>query len=572
MSRVTQTVPWWIIALCLLISLAGIMDHDLWTPDEHREAAIALQMSRTGNVIIPDLAGKPFIEKPPLYYVVASGMLDLLGPVSGNTAALRLTSALWGMGTLLMTWLLARRLMSRECAILSVLVLATMPGFIHVTHWLLIDNALVFFVVAALWSFAEAYEGERRGFLPLAGLFTAGAFLSKGLIGPVVIALGWTGLAIPWMLRTGRRHILMFQTLALHLLAFIVFVCVSLSWVIALRVVGGTELWNEWFWNNQIGRFTGQAVHLGHMQGPFYYLEIAPVYLLPWIVVLVVGLASVIVRIWRREHVSRTWQFLLWWGIGGLLLLSLASTKRDIYLIILLPAFAMMVALVFEAFVSPDKSIGAKRPQQAVHRWVQIFLLIWCIFILVLLALVTAAPVIIHVFSGVAPASGKTVSEMIGEWNMYNSIAVAVIILAVILITRAGIPFLHRCFAVTALTYIMLLLLLCPVVDRVKSYGPAFCELGYGTRTRSETSVALWKADETTRAGFYYYCDLVFPSVSNIVELNSVLEGNHRRFNGVIVCSKNFPPQDTVLPPWSVVMKVRMGPRRVLQWIRGEED
>ncbi|MBU4427725.1 MAG: glycosyl transferase, partial [Verrucomicrobia bacterium] len=89
-----------VIVLCLLISLAGIGNHDLWTPDEPREAALSLNMSRTGDWLIPRLAGEPFVEKPPLFYIVASFFLSIAGQGMGNTAALRLTSALWGLGTL----------------------------------------------------------------------------------------------------------------------------------------------------------------------------------------------------------------------------------------------------------------------------------------------------------------------------------------------------------------------------------------------------------------------------------------------------------------------------------------
>jgi hypothetical protein len=96
----------WLVILCLAISLAGIFDHDLWTPDEPREAAIMLSMSRSGNLIVPELAGEPFVEKPPLYYAVGAGALRLLGPLLGATTAGRLTSVLWGLGALLMTALL----------------------------------------------------------------------------------------------------------------------------------------------------------------------------------------------------------------------------------------------------------------------------------------------------------------------------------------------------------------------------------------------------------------------------------------------------------------------------------
>ncbi len=560
--------PWWIIALCFLISLSGITDHDLWTPDEPREAAIALKMGRTGNIVIPKLAEEPFVEKPPLYYIVASSALSLFGRILGNTPALRLTSALWGLGTLCMTWLLAKRLMNRKLAVLAMLVLAATPGFIHVTHWLLVDNALVFFVVAALWSFSEAYEGNRFGYLPLAGLFTAGAFLSKGLIGPVIIAIGWFGLAIPWMLRRGCRSAFKLRSVGFHVFALLIFACAVLSWVVALRVVGGPDLWHEWFWENQVGRFSGQAIHLGHINGPFYYLGIIPVYLLPWIVVLIPGLVSITIRIWREKRLPQPWLFLLCWGVGGLLLLSLASTKREIYLIILLPAFAMIIALTLSEFANmPQRTIWKL---EKVRKWVCNLLIIWSWCILGILALVALAPLFIHGFMLFAPDVGQMANGIIDGWSLMNTVAVGALACGIIIMTTKTMPFLNRLFSVTALSYIIILALLCPAIDRVKSYGSAFRQIGYAVTAHSDEKVAAWNLDETTRAGFYYYCDLVFPDISNIVDLNSILDGTHNRFSGVMVCANNFPPRNEQLPPWSVVFQVHMGPRRVLKWIKGE--
>ena len=344
----TTSIPLWIVILCLLISLVGIADHDLWTPDEPREAAIMLSMSRTGNLVIPSLAGEPFVEKPPLYYIVGAGVLRLLSPVMGSTAALRLTSSLWGLGALVMTWLLARRLLGREQGILAMVLLATMPGFIHVTHWMLVDNALLFFVTAALWCFTEAYIGSRLGFLPLAAVFTGGAFLSKGFIGPLIILLGWLGLVFSWGQQVGWRGMSRPRSIGLHAGALILCLALMLSWMLALRVVGGPELWREWFFENHIGRFSGGATQLGHMQPPWYYLGVMPVYILPWLVIILVGIQNLLTALCRRQ-MTPAGRVLAAWALGGLLLLSITATKRDIYLSVLLPAFAMIGAQALQA-------------------------------------------------------------------------------------------------------------------------------------------------------------------------------------------------------------------------------
>jgi len=329
-----------LIVAALLISCAGLVGHELWTPDEPREASLALAMQRSGDFLIPHLAGQPFVEKPPLYYDAAACWLRLSPFTAPSAGWLRVTSLFWGLGTLAMAWLFARRLFDRNHATLTLLVLTTLPGFVHVTHWLLTDVALMFFVTAALWALAEAYRARRNILLPLAGLFAAGAFLTKGLIGPVFIALGGLPLFLlskPWKKESNSEQL---SAVLWHVAALISFALPVAAWATAFWRTGGRTLFMEWFWTNHVGRFNGTAAQLGHISGPLYYLETLPVYLLPWLPIVAWGFwRAGLDRIFRRELVVP-----LVWGLGGVVLLSLSATKREIYIAPLLPAFALIAA------------------------------------------------------------------------------------------------------------------------------------------------------------------------------------------------------------------------------------
>ncbi len=568
-----RSVPLWVAALCLMISLAGIVDHDLWTPDEHREAAIALSMSRSGNIVVPELAGQPFVEKPPLYYMLAVSAIWTLGPVLGNIAALRLVSALLGLGAIGMTWLIARRIIGRRQADIAALTLATMPGFINVTHWLLVDNALLFFIVASLWAFAEAYYGGRGRFLPLAGLFLAGAFLSKGLIGIMITGLAWIGLIAPCLAGRGKVRLFTAKWMVLHLAALAAFLLPSLAWVLEFRSVGGPELWHEWFWENHFGRFAGHTEHLGHINGPFYYVDRLIVYTLPWTAALIYCVYGLFTRWKSKEYLKHPWPFLLAWGFGGILLLSLSSTKRDIYMLGLLPAFAMMGAMglkfMQEKHADFEKALNAEISDVPV-RWVRAVLVAWSCLVLVILAVAALAPILIPAVSLLAPDAFDKVGGLAVGWKMQNTVALVALFLLIVLMTRKKMPFLHRWFAVTGAGYVFLLAALIPVVDGVKSYDSAFFDMAADSASGAGET-ALWRPDETTLGGFYFYCDLILPTVSDIDELVSILNGTHPRFTSVVVSAKNFPPGDRELPAWSALATSRMGPRRALLRIAGDD-
>jgi len=345
-----------------------------------------------------------------------------------------------------------------------------------------------------------------------------------------------------WGRQVGWRGMSQPRSLGLHGLALILCLALMLSWILALRVIGGPDLWNEWFWVNHFGRFSGGANQLGHMRPPWYYLPIIPVYLLPWLVIVLVGIKNLLAALCRRQ-MTPAGRVLAAWALGGLLVLSITATKREIYLSVLLPAFAM---------------IGAQVLSAPMNRKLYNSLWLWggCMLSALLVLII-------------APLLGAQARLLTGGWGWSQIIAGLTALVCCGLLFIAPGVLLPRVLAATAVFYIGGMTILCPMVDRSKSYGSAFRDMAARVAADSATRVAGWRFDETTRAGFYYYCDLVFPALSDINELNQVLERRHFRFDGILAVSRHFPPKSEALPPWRVRAEVRMGPRRALQLIEG---
>jgi 4-amino-4-deoxy-L-arabinose transferase-like glycosyltransferase len=100
-------------------------------PDEPRYAWIARDMVESGDWITPRLYGKPWFEKPPLYYWGAAICFKLLGV---SEAAARLPSAISAvLATLAMAWL-AWRVYGSETARWLLLLLPTTVGMIGFSH------------------------------------------------------------------------------------------------------------------------------------------------------------------------------------------------------------------------------------------------------------------------------------------------------------------------------------------------------------------------------------------------------------------------------------------------------
>src|SRR6202162_6348167 len=100
-------------------------------PDEPRYAWIARDMAETGDWVTPRLYGKPWFEKPPLFYWGAALSFKLFGV---SEAAARLPSAVSALlATLALAWL-ALRLYGAETARWLLLLLPTTVGMIGVSH------------------------------------------------------------------------------------------------------------------------------------------------------------------------------------------------------------------------------------------------------------------------------------------------------------------------------------------------------------------------------------------------------------------------------------------------------
>ena len=347
----SRTIAGYGIALILVLLplfCLGIGNHGLWTADEPRVAEIGREMALTGNVVVPTLNQKPFLEEPPLYYASVAAVFRVFGRVSDRVA--RIPSVIYSLAGCLALFFLGAFLFGPRVGFLSSLVLATGFEYFRVAHWLLVDSALACFVVTAMTFFIIGYLSEAKGkkslFYVLFYVACTGAFFTKGFIGMAV-----PGLAILAFLIVERNPK---ELLRMHLwLGIVIFLVLSLPWFFGLREQGGAEYLRVFFIKNHLQRFLPGGSS-GHHQPFYYYLLGFPEGFLPWSLLLVPVLFFSFRRSPGLPSVERSGiAYLKCWFLMGIIFLSAASTKRILYLMPIFAPFSLLTARYMDSTLLP---------------------------------------------------------------------------------------------------------------------------------------------------------------------------------------------------------------------------
>ncbi|HEX5460030.1 MAG TPA: glycosyltransferase family 39 protein [Steroidobacteraceae bacterium] len=345
----TLSARGWILAVLLALApmwLIGTLDRGAWTPDEPREADIAWRMSVQSHWVLPQLAGQPFREKPPLSYWMSAASMRVFGP---SVRAARLPNLLYAAITALAMGALGFAMDGVTAAIVAGLVAGTALAAFRVMMWLAPDACLLAGCAVSLLGAYLGYTaapGRRKlyGYL----LMHAGAavgFMAKS-------APGWLvpGLALLTLVAWERRWSELRRP---ELYAGVLLQAALIGpWILAVaHTSDGAESLRVFFWYNLAGRFTHVAApaayrySAGHPNSPAKYFIELPVYLLPWTALAAAAVWHARTRLRLPGAMGTAWRFAVAAALPFLLLLSLAATARDIYAAPALLGVSLLIAL-----------------------------------------------------------------------------------------------------------------------------------------------------------------------------------------------------------------------------------
>ena len=306
-----------IAALFFIPFLGGVPLFD-W--DEINFAEISREMIVLDNYLQMHINFQPFWEKPPLFFWLQAGSMKLFG--IGEFAA-RFPNAVAGIVSLVVLFLMGKRLFSRRFGILWALVYfgSVLPhlyfrsGIIDPWFNLFIFLGIYFFILF-YWK-RKNITGVKHSkglYIFLAGLFIGLAVLTKGPVGYLIPLLTW---GVYWIMNRFRFYVSIPQFIYISLIA----IGVTALWFGAETIRNG-PWFVETFTSYQIRLFSTQDA--GHGGFPGYHFVVILFGCFPASVFAIRGFYKLQPELPFQQD-FRKWMIILFWVV--LILFTIVQSK-----------------------------------------------------------------------------------------------------------------------------------------------------------------------------------------------------------------------------------------------------
>lgn len=341
-----------LVACCGFLLFYGLGAFGLLGADEPRYALVAREMLARGDWVTPTLNGKPWLEKPPLYYWQAM-VADRLAGADRNDRttfgvterAARLPGAVDGalMIAVIYFFLRSRRARDggarRSVELDGALIAASCAGVIGFAHAASTDMPLTATFTIALLAWYRWCENRRRTNLAVFYLCLGLGALAKGPVAPVLAAL-----VLLLFAAAKREWNALLRTLWIPGIAL--FLAVTLPWYIAVQM-RNPEFFRVFILEHNLARFSTNVYH--HPQPFWFYVPVFLLAMMPWTLWMVMAVIERLRLMWRERREAFTgpddaWGlFLLLWMVVPVLFFSLSQSKLPGYILPAVPAGALLV-------------------------------------------------------------------------------------------------------------------------------------------------------------------------------------------------------------------------------------
>ncbi len=322
---------------------------DVMEVDAAQYAAIAMEMTGSGNYLEIFQRGEDYLDKPPLLFWLSSLSFSLFG-VSNFTyklpAVLVIILGIYSTYRFTLHWYDLQR--ARAAAI----VLACTQALLLITNDVRTDGILMGFTIFSVWQLSVFLDGARLKHLVAGAAGVAFAMMAKGPLGLIVVIF-----AVGGHLLITRNFRAIFNPKWILLVFVTAVLLIPMCWglyhqfdlhpekeVYGLKGPSGLKFF---FWTQSFGRITGD-IYWNNNTGYFYFFHTILWDYQPWILFLVPALLRA-VKIFVLDITGRSVRklpeyFTLCGFLLGFAALSASSYKLPHYIFPLFPFASVITA------------------------------------------------------------------------------------------------------------------------------------------------------------------------------------------------------------------------------------
>lgn len=330
---------------CGFLFFFGLSYFGLVGADEPRYAQVAQEMLARHDWITPTLGGRPWLEKPVLYYWQTMLAYRIFGV---SDWAARLASAADAALMVVAIYLFLRRFRSgvqfagfqlTGLALDGALITASASGVIGFARAASTDMPLTAMFTIAMLAWYAWYESAGKRYLGMFYLFLGFAMLAKGPVAPflaVVIVVIFAAIKGDSRL-IGR---------SLWVPGIALFCIVTLPWYVAVQL-RNPEFFRVFILEHNLARFSKGVYH--HTEPFWYYLPVVLLGLVPWTMFVSTALFEN-ARAWWRDKTEMLQSedtmsvFIVTWFVTPIVFFSFSASKLPGYILPALPAGTLLLA------------------------------------------------------------------------------------------------------------------------------------------------------------------------------------------------------------------------------------
>ena len=338
---------WQYLGILLLSSIillfTGLSVRSLWG-SEGRWAEIAREMLISGNYFLPAINGQTYFDKPLLSYwaIIPFAVNSVV-----TEAAARMPGILAGMGTVIITFVIGRRLFGSKTGFISSFLLLTAAMFVLWSRTASAEILNVLAIWLCFWLFISGAHHGSPVYVILLYSICAIASFCKGPVAPAVVFSSITFYSVAEALVQARKNGFTFYAIKGTLLSklrwiiswqglFGILTSVAIFTIFLLMPVIFTGSWSsvELMWRENVQRFFRPFDHIE----PFYtYFKHIPVFFAPWTLFMLASFPGIRCRgknIPERLIILLTLAIFIFFTISG--------SRRSYYILPILPGLALI--------------------------------------------------------------------------------------------------------------------------------------------------------------------------------------------------------------------------------------